>query len=77
MEWISVKDRLPEPNVEVLAYRSVDMGGYYKGIHIISYCNCNHISKDTFFVIKDNTLNRNNYRFIKEFTHWMPLPEYP
>ena len=64
MEWISIKDRLPERGVEVLVT---------DGIHyMVTWCeNTNDGVKWV-----DNYYTYVNVRF-KEVTHWMSLPEPP
>ena len=64
MEWISVKDRLPERGTEVLVT---------DGLHtMVTWC------EDTINGVKwvDNYYTYVNVRF-REVTHWMPLPELP
>lgn len=74
MEWISVKDRLPEIGEKVLSY-SVSEGiketkyttyskgsvGYEKG------------KKDCWF----EWITHNNFCWHHEATHWIPLPKLP
>jgi len=65
MEWISVKDRLPEPNDYVLLYDS-SLNLVYEGKLLASdfyYSERAGYSAD----IGDDC----------EVTHWMPLPEPP
>jgi len=61
MEWISVKDRLPKKNEEILAYRFQD------GIHeiIISYLSWT-LSGEPIWADE-----------VSNYTHWMPLPKPP
>lgn len=61
MEWISVKDKLPEPGKKVLGYRP---SMYYKFVQTVYYAGRaweNGYDLSGNFVI----------------THWMPLPEPP
>jgi lipopolysaccharide biosynthesis protein len=75
MNWINVKDKLPELGQKVLAYRNygVSFGGYPSGIYIAIFAHINHY----IFIIADNETNHNNYRPMIEFSHWMSLPEKP
>lgn len=75
MKWISVRDKLPEFFDKVLVYKSTLMGGYDTGIYIAQ--RFTELDKREWIVICDNETNKNNYRNIKEFSHWMPLPEPP
>ena len=61
-KWISVKERLPEDNQEVITYSSSGE------IEVLKYDN--HDIKDTF--VKYGALVR-----VFNVTHWMPLPEVP
>lgn len=64
MEWISVKDRLPEDDSNVLAWSSE-----------IKNPNC---AVDVAFLCAlDGKWAGNNSYFVKGITHWMPLPETP
>ena len=60
-EWISVKDRMPEKDTEVLVYRR-DLRGL---------CNC---EIDFEYLCADGTWL---YCDIYEVLYWMPLPEPP
>lgn len=69
MEWISVKDKLPEENVYVLGLNKE--GSFY----IVCYCTTN---KDRY------NYDGWEYNLCPccdfvdgKFTHWMPLPEPP
>ena len=64
-EWISVKDRLPESDEEVLAAVYTTDGGAY---HILAVCypNGDWDSEDDYFC-----MNEDEVRF------WMPLPPLP
>lgn len=61
MEWISVKDRLPESEVMVLTYLEDD--DYYMIDYIIMFD----------VPLWACILERDNYKV----THWMPLPQPP
>lgn len=63
MEWISVKDRLPEVAVQVLTYYEDEIWGNGMRIDVIG------IGKDKVF--------RAANTFGQKVTHWMPLPEPP
>lgn len=76
MDWISVKDKMPKLNQRVLVYRIIHMGGYIPGIYMAIYAKPPRYDSD-FFIIDDMETNTNNYRPLKEFSHWMPLPEKP
>ena len=74
--WIKFEDKSPERDQRILVYKSVDMGGYYKDIYIGNYVKeYNH--SQYYIVIDDRETNKNNYRLIKEFSHWAPMPEIP
>lgn len=61
MEWISVKDRLPEDIINVLIYNPELEGGV----------------DVAFYDINENEwCGLSSYRLIG-ITHWMPLPEPP
>ena len=61
-EWISVEDRLPEDNVEVMVNRKDN--GFWWGV--ISKAN------GLFFVRFGN-----DWMDVSDVTHWMPLPSAP
>ena len=65
-EWISVEDRLPEPNTHVLIYVFFhNQWQIVKGWH--SYCDKKfHIANSDYPSLTDVPV-----------THWMPLPEAP
>lgn len=71
MQWINVKDRLPEPNVRVLVLR--DAG------HIIT--NKLHKGYPNRFWCEISSVNEGNNYFTCELidtgitSQWMPLPE--
>jgi hypothetical protein len=72
-EWTSVKDRLPEPNVDVLGWctQLEDTYTYSKGekfAAIESYCLWKDFVEPSF---------RNDRFFPAKVTHWMPLPAPP
>ena len=61
-EWISVEDKLPEDDSDVLAYLQIDQEG---GIYPANY------EKGVWFDYIFNTPATGTT------THWMPLPEMP
>lgn len=64
MEWISVKDRLPEINVLVLCLKKSKkyfIGSYIGASYSNEYAAFKHAEKDMAIGV----------------THWMPLPELP
>ena len=64
-EWISVKDRLPETNKEVLVYR----GGYIGGLmNVYTYVGNDTWEDDYGFWSRTDD---------DGITYWMPLPEPP
>jgi hypothetical protein len=66
-EWISVKDRLPEPDVNVLCYSRAD---YIEGY----YCSTSKIFKPE---IEDAGYMNNDNEMVIDVSHWMPLPSPP
>ena len=71
-DWISVDDRLPEPESdEVFIYPRPDLHGT-----VFTACYCHH--KDKGLVWWTDFHNGYDYEdFFPEVTHWMPLPEPP
>lgn len=70
MEWISVKDRLPELQLSVLLYKE-SVGGYkwFEVGYLNSYTtSVNRIYPE--WVV-------NGKYGESEYSHWMPLPEPP
>ena len=64
MEWINVRDRLPEKNGRYLVFYKINYDEYVQDIHSYhcgEYDNCGWMK---------NAQTRN-----REVTHWMPLPE--
>ncbi len=61
MEWISVKDRMPEPNVKVLTCATYGAGNKEIGTSFTT---------TRFPDVFDSFLG-------DRITHWMPLPEPP
>jgi hypothetical protein len=69
MEWVSVKDRLPKYDVEVLAY-DPEFGGGEIGLFRL----------EVDFKIKEGkwwSLYPGCWGNDYHITHWMPLPELP
>jgi len=75
MEWISVKDRLPENDDEVLIYVGIDivqaylLNGYWKGSVLVTD-NMN----DGYVLNRTICKQGDHFDFV---THWMPLPNPP
>jgi hypothetical protein len=65
-QWISVKDRLPPPEVKVLWWNETADQAGVSSYEYMSHCN------DTMIEWGDA-----GYISIKNFTHWMPLPKPP
>lgn len=63
-EWISVKDKLPELGEKVLIYGTCNGEKYYSVDILAPY-------------FDENVERFKSYRWHKEVTHWMPLPEPP
>lgn len=71
MEWISVKDRLPEKDGQYLCYKNYVVGGYcdllwYGTIY-------DHGKKRTFYFFDPDYGDIE----VSNVTHWMELPEPP
>ncbi len=64
-QWISVKERLPEDNLEVLFISQV-YDGYFVGYKA---------AEGSYVDPEGNGLSVSNIQ--KYYTHWMPLPEAP
>lgn len=91
MEWISVKDRLPEYDVEVLMWSVCDLCEAKKehdhrsiknffGISIGSYGEKDHVAYTWYESHPDQKPEYWHYLNCwspTEPTHWMPLPEPP
>lgn len=71
MKWISVKEKLPELFIDVLAYCINECGATYeKGDR---YCCIDRLCKWT----DDYPESFRTDRFYGHVTHWMLLPEFP
>lgn len=71
MEWISVKEKLPEPFVDVLAI-AINLKGFSfeKGEP--------YMALDSFCIWNDeHSPSFGTDRFYGKVTHWMPLPPFP
>lgn len=64
-QWISVKDQLPEDNLEVLFF-SQEYDGCFVGYKA---------AEGSYVDPESNGLSVSNIQ--KYYTHWMPLPETP
>jgi hypothetical protein len=71
MEWISVKDRLPEIEQEVLAYGEL-VDGDKKVYPYMAVCHIYSITKYATFQNIEWRYGGND-----GITHWMPLPPKP
>lgn len=67
-EWISVKDRLPEDERDVLAYYGFDKGNGVLGMRFIGVL--------SYFAYDTNPHWQHEHTGLR-VTHWMPLPEPP
>lgn len=77
MEWISVKDKLPEFDKKVLVFgeqkgMNPQMGGAY-----ISIAKRQDLSKTSVSKNSRSMQDDNQFSFMNYVTHWMPLPEHP
>ena len=75
-EWIILKDKHPDRWNKVLVYRTTLVCGYYPGIYIAWLQEYGSIDNLVFF-IDDLSEGSNKIRPLKEFSHWMPLPNGP
>lgn len=66
-EWISVEDRLPEFDIEVLCFMKSYDG--ITGSAVLSHCN----ESDEVWKINGCPFNE----MVWDVTHWMPLPPPP
>lgn len=73
MEWISIKDRLPEKEGEYLCYRHsfVGCGGYCA---ILRYGTIYNKGRQRTFYFFDSDYGNIS---VANVTHWMELPESP
>lgn len=75
-EWISVKDRLPEPQNDVLVYGPVVgvVTCYLAKVTYGYYANGIPMKHDAWIVSESE---EGNYLDFESVTHWMELPEAP
>ena len=76
MEWISVKDRLPEDDQHVLVYHAEDFHitvGYFESDYVQYYIE----SDGSKFYTDDGWETEISWAPKGDVTHWMPLPEPP
>lgn len=77
MDWISVEDRLPEHNVDVLIFAEGKEDGFkgdtVQAISSIRNQKFFNDAPDCWLWVQPWQFFRQNYRI----THWMPLPEPP
>lgn len=72
MEWISVKDRLPEPEFPVI----VAYLGFYDGApRVDGLAIIDSVCGDWFWYVDEGSDDNEKVRVT--ITHWMPLPEPP
>jgi hypothetical protein len=87
MEWISVKDRLPEKGKQVLLFNRTEDSFNYSGFrlghltiepayttgrkHIV------HHPEKKYFVVQDFDCGLNSFISLKEDAYWMELPKEP
>lgn len=76
MNWIDLKDQVPERDQKCLVYCYKDNGWHTRGIYIAWYLK-NHETDTFFFKIDDKLGDGVNSRSLTYFSHWMPLPEIP
>lgn len=75
MEWISVKDRLPDDDVEVLTFYATEVVQAY--LHYGKWKGSRNVTNNmNDGYVNDRTICKlgGDYDFV---THWMPLPELP
>ena len=74
MEWISIKDRLPEDDnnrlKRILAYGTPTCCGNCEAIPQIQFCVYNRSKQEEGFTYGE-------YSCGLDATHWMPLPDFP
>lgn len=76
-QWISVKDRLPELDQEVLVYAVGKVDGFI-GHHV--YALCNRFVQRIFLSAPGHEMWSSPWDYFHmdyKITHWMPLPELP
>ena len=70
MNWISVKDRLPETEDSYLIWPPNKYAG---GVAPFSLYDCREYKKNTFYLESEY----GEVSILEEVTHWMPLPDKP
>ena len=76
-EWISVNDRLPELNQDVLVYAVGKIDGFI-GEHVVE--KCKRFTQHMLPSSPGREIWSSPYQYFHtdyEITHWMPLPEPP
>ena len=75
MEWISVKDRLPEPDQFVIGWV---VRNYHMDTNFVlgQYCQLYNNKEEMYLNCGDRDGGIESHE-VGEFTHWMPLPEPP
>lgn len=80
MKWISVKDRMPEPETEVLAYAREFISDDFEIIKCFYYDRFEIKGRKPQYNFHESC-NCSGYDFdkmkISGVTHWMPLPPSP
>ena len=75
MNWISVEDKLPGIYIRFLAYKHIYTTGFPEDIYVATLKFRPENNQYYFEIVhSDSTVS---IRWIKEFSHWMPLPEKP
>jgi len=83
MEWINVKDRLPENNDRVIILSLTEINDYSYPYNYNDACEMGFYEKgkwfsETRFDILDHTKEAPvSWQDIEGVTHWMPLPDLP
>ena len=71
-KWISVDDRLPKSNEEVIVCYRCNTLNHLGKIELLP-----HVTHATYHLYDDITYWENDCGGIQDVTHWMPLPEPP
>lgn len=74
-EWISVKDRLPETDDDVLVYNPKD--GIHLGEFDLDEVRGYYESDGSYFITNSGWTTEYSWAPYMGPTHWMPLPEPP
>lgn len=76
MEWISIKDKLPPLDKEILCYGDIFVDYYNKKPAIkLCYAQRKSIDSDEIIWVYETTCCGDKY--LDNITHWMPLPSSP